>query len=243
MNKKTPVYYFSFRSPYSWIATRLLAERLTLDELARIEFVPYWEPDPPTLASLRERGGDHLYQPMSRAKHLYILQDVRRITRGLGLRHVWPVERNPSWEQPVLAYLAAEEDGRSAPFRAALYRARWEQGCDIHAPDVLARLAAECGIDPERVRAASTSPSARERALTLLLRAYQDDVFGVPFFLLGHDKFWGVDRLEAFIAALRGQPYRFGAGWPAPSAEPPPLPPDLVRQSGVLDTDTAGGCG
>src|SRR5262249_51612028 len=129
---KRPRYYFSFRSPYSWIATRILAERLSPNERERIEFIPYWEPAPKTLQALREQGGDFLYRPMSREKHLYILQDVKRLTRSLHLTHVWPIDRNPLWELPVLAYLIAEQCGQAECFRTAVYRARWEEGVDIH---------------------------------------------------------------------------------------------------------------
>lgn len=242
---KRPRYYFSFRSPYSWIASRILADRLSPEEREPIEFIPYWEPTPQTLEALREQGGDFLYRPMSREKHLYILQDVKRLTRSLNLTHVWPIDRNPVWELPVLAYLVAEQCGRAEIFRTAVYRARWEEGVDIHTPDVLVRLAADCGVDPQEVREAPESPAVREKAVSLLLRAWNDDVFGIPYFLLGHDRYWGVDRLAGFLAALRGQPFRFSlsADGESPSTEDTPLPPEIVQAVGSLNTDTVGGCG
>jgi hypothetical protein len=32
---------------------------------------------------------------------------------------------------------------------------------------------------------------------------YHDGVFGVPFFVHGREKFWGLDRLETFAESIR----------------------------------------
>jgi 2-hydroxychromene-2-carboxylate isomerase len=181
---------------------------------------------------------------MSREKHLYLLQDVKRIARALGYRHVWPVDREPDWERPVLAYLAAERVGAAKPFRESVFHSRWEVGDDVHSPEVLARLAVDCGVDPDAV-ARAPDADVVARAVNVLVRAWDDSVFGVPFFINGLDKFWGVDRIEGFVASLRGEPFRFGStppGRPNPAGDDvgsPEVRPDLP----VYDTDSAGGCG
>ncbi len=247
--KHNPRYYFSFRSPYSWIATRLIAERLTPEEHARIEFVPYWEPQPETLGLLHARGCDFLYQPMTREKHLYILQDVKRVTRSLGLKHVWPIDRDAVWEMPVKAYLVARQLGKAAQFRDAVYRARWEDNVNVHCSEVLERLGSECGIVPAEMHSAVASPVIEQEAVNSLAAAWHDGVFGIPFIKLGNDKFWGIDRLSAFIAALRGEPFHFErercAAEPVRAAaeENSALPLEVERAVGRFDTDAAGGCG
>lgn len=212
MKKRRPRFYFSFRSPFSWIAARLLDERLTPTEQAEIEYIPFWEPDPQTLSRLHELGGEFLYIQMSREKHLYILQDIKRMTRSLGYQHAWPIDESPWWELPNLAYLAAQRLGKAREFRDAIYRARWEGGANIHTVDVIRRVAAEVGLDPDRVAAAPDDPEIREEAAGALLRCYKDGVFGIPFLILGFEKFWGLDRVHPFIAAMRGTPYRYLAG-------------------------------
>src|SRR5262245_62169356 len=96
MGTKRPRFYFSFRSPYSWMAARLLEERLDPRPYG-IEYIPFWEPDEHTLSLLRSRGSDFLYTPMSRQKHLYILQDIKRIATGLGYSMAWPRDRGNLW--------------------------------------------------------------------------------------------------------------------------------------------------
>ncbi|MNY47161.1 hypothetical protein D3C86_1824050 [compost metagenome] len=57
-------------------------------------------------------------------------------------------------------------------------------------------------------------------------------MFGVPFFTVGREKFWGVDRLRDFMAAATGMP-AIDLSDPLSSDDSPP--PAIL--------DHAGGCG
>jgi 2-hydroxychromene-2-carboxylate isomerase len=196
-----PRFYFSFRSPYSWIAARVLHERC--DPHAHgLEYIPYWEPDGQTSAALAELGATVLYAPMSRQKHLYILQDVRRLARRLGYEHAWPVDSAPWWELPHLAYLEAQRRGRGLDFLWAVYDARWERGLDICRRETIRALAEQVGLEPTPLETAPDNPERRAEGVEALRRAHRDGVFGMPFFVDGRDRFWGVDRVELFIEAL-----------------------------------------
>jgi 2-hydroxychromene-2-carboxylate isomerase len=175
------------------------------DVAGRIEWLPFWEPDQPALDEL-ERGNVKLpYVPMSKEKHLYILQDVRRLARARGLEMVWPVDPAPRWEVSHLAYLAAERLGAGGEFIAETYRARWELGEDISDPGTVRRIGRTLGIDPEVLAGAHQDPEIREQGLAALDSLHRDGVFGVPFFITGFDKYWGVDRLPAFVEQLRAR--------------------------------------
>lgn len=203
MNKrKTPYFFFALRSPYSWIAFRLLQERHpALEE--RLHYVPFWEPDEQTSNLLHELGGDSPYAPMSKAKHLYILQDIKRLTTKLGYQMAWPVDREPWWDLPHLAYLAAQRLGKGKAFIGAAYRARWQENRDICHPDVIQSLATEIGVEPTVLVAAPESAEIRAQGAQALFLAYRKGVFGVPFFAYGYEKFWGVDRLEDFVESMK----------------------------------------
>jgi hypothetical protein len=64
---------------------------------------------------------------------------------------------------------------------------------------------------------------------------YRDGVFGVPFFVHGFDKFWGLDRVGGFVASLYGE------------LQADPLEGDLLLMANELvsagDGGHAGGCG
>ncbi|MEV6960344.1 DsbA family protein [Streptomyces sp. NPDC051207] len=223
--RRAPRWYFSFRSPYSWMAYRDLTDRYP-DVAEAIDWFPFWEPDEPTGHDLTERGIRLPYVPMSREKHLYILQDVRRLAGERDLEMVWPQDRDPRWEVSHLAYLVADRLGLGRPFVDAVYRARWEEGKDISDPAVMAGLATGLGLDPGPFASAATDPAVRAEGMAALERLHRDGVFGVPYFINGFDKYWGVDRLPAFVSRVRAQH----------------LPAGLLTATGA-DQGHAGGCG
>ncbi|MEV5241991.1 DsbA family protein [Streptomyces cinnamoneus] len=202
MAAKPPRWYFSLRSPYSWIAYRDLTENYP-DVADAIEWRPYWEPDDIGQKLLTEEGIQLPYVPMSKEKHFYILQDVRRLAAERGLTIAWPVDRDPNWDVSHLAYLLAEDEGRGRDFIGAAYRARWEQGLELWDRDVIARIGDELGLDGRRLANAADDAEVRQRGLVELRKVYRDGVFGAPFFIHRHDKFWGSDRLAGFVTAVR----------------------------------------
>ncbi|MFF7793100.1 DsbA family protein [Streptomyces sp. NPDC007991] len=231
--RRPPRHYFSFRSPYSWLAHRELTEHHPA--LARsLRRIPFWEPDALSQKLLTEAGGSFVYQPMSREKHFYILQDVRRLTRARGLDVSWPVDRDPHWEVPHLAWFAAARHGVDAAFTDAVFRARWLEGRDICDPAVVADIARDVGADPDEAAGAFDSDTYRAAGVEALLSISRDGVFGVPFFVAGAEKFWGLDRLAPFLAALDGS----GTGPAATEAPPAPVGPGEHADPGH-----AGGCG
>ncbi|WP_326640864.1 DsbA family protein [Streptosporangium sp. NBC_01755] len=224
-------WYFSLRSPYSWIAYRdLLAHHP--DVLAAVEWLPMWEPGEECSRLVAEQGIELPYTVMSKAKHLYILQDVRRLARARGLTMTWPVDKDPEWDVAHLGYLAALDEGKGEEFVAATYRARWENGLNISDPDVVAAVAKEIGLDPVRIAGAHEDPLMQARSVAYLKNIEKDGVFGVPMFMNGRDKFWGADRVLDFVASVRGT-------W-APQPEPIET---VVPPAAAGDAGHAGGCG
>ncbi|MFP3989082.1 2-hydroxychromene-2-carboxylate isomerase [Streptomyces sp. E11-3] len=236
--RRPPRFYFSLRSPYSWLAWRDLRERYP-GAAAAVEWVPFFEPDEQSRKLLAEAGGSFPYTPMSAAKHRYILQDVRRLANERGLTVSWPVDRKPVWEVPHLGYLVAERYGEGPRYIELAARARWTEGLDICDPAVIAGFGSELGLDGEELAAAAWDAGMRARGVEVLLEIERDGVFGVPFFTDHFDKYWGVDRLPAFAAAVRA---RTDARVPADDSRPA----DDVRtpdDSRTVDDGHAGGCG
>jgi 2-hydroxychromene-2-carboxylate isomerase len=224
---RQPRLYFSFRSPYSWMALHRIATARP-DYAERILLVPYWDPDPTTAAALLARDAELHYTQMSKAKHLYILQDTKRIAARLGLSMAWPIDIDPWWEVPHLAWLRARRQGDEARLYDALCAARWGRGENICEPDVLRKAADAAGLDGTLLAGAVDDPEIRAEGVDCLVRAYDDDVFGIPYGTVGRNRFWGLDRVDGFLQALEA----------TVETEPDPVP---VARS--YDWDTAGGCG
>ncbi|GAA1221574.1 hypothetical protein GCM10009578_075090 [Streptomyces rhizosphaericus] len=219
---KVPRFYFNFRSPYSWIAYRDLMDRYP-DVAQAVEWHLWWEPDADGERRMAEHGHHFPYSAMSREKHLYILQDVRRLTTDRGLAVSWPVDHDPVWEVPHLPYFLALDAGLGPAWIERVYRARWQEGRDICDRTTIAEIAEELGLSAERAAAAADDEELRGgRGLRALLAVSDAGAFGVPFFTHGYDKFWGVDRLAAFVASVRsGSGSGSGAGTGARSRDTP----------------------
>ncbi|MFJ4435752.1 2-hydroxychromene-2-carboxylate isomerase [Streptomyces sp. NPDC088923] len=230
---KTPRFYFSLRSPYSWLAYRkVMTEHRDLAE--RLEWVPFFEPDPLSARLLEEQGGRFPYSEMSREKNRYVLQDVGRLTKALGIEVTWPVDRDPVWEVPHLAYLVAARQGRGHDYIDAVYRARFGEGRDICDRNTIEDIGRELGIDPHPLSRAADRPEERAEGIRILLDVCKDGVFGVPFLVHGYTRYWGIDRLDAFVEHLRSQEE------PAASV---PRELTAVGMGTATDDGHAGGCG
>ncbi|MGT2533053.1 DsbA family protein [Streptomyces nojiriensis] len=231
---KTPRFYFSLRSPYSWLAYREITT-FHPDLVEQLEWVPFFEPDELSARLLTEQGGRFPYSAMSREKNRYVLQDIGRITKARGLSVTWPVDREPVWEVPHLAYLVAARHGRGHDFIDAVYRARFGRGRDICDPATIEDVAFEIGLEPRELARASDVPEVRAEGIRILLDVCRDGVFGVPFFVHGFSRFWGIDRLDDFVAHLRDR--EVPAGF-----VPEPLTAVGLGARATEDAH-AGGCG
>ena len=82
---------------------------------------------------------------------------------------------------------------------------------------------------------ATAATEIRAEGADGLVRAYEEDVFGVPYVFYRRQRYWGLDRVDLFLEeyARPDQASRERAG-------PGALAPIPV---GAYDTDTAGGCG
>ncbi|HEV2887131.1 MAG TPA: DsbA family protein [Jatrophihabitans sp.] len=196
---RRPRLYFSLRSPYSWLTVQRLREVApNLSEV--MDCVPYWDPDERTNAALAERGGEFHYVQMSRAKHLYMLMDTKRLAQQRDIAMAWPVDVDSWWELPHLAWLQARHLGREWQFYDAITEARWGRGDDICTPEVVRAAAEQAGLNPDLAVLAADDPEIRAEAVGCLYQAYLDDVFGIPYVKFGPHRFWGLDRMDAFLS-------------------------------------------
>ncbi|MFD5392017.1 2-hydroxychromene-2-carboxylate isomerase [Streptomyces sp. NPDC127074] len=242
--KRRPRLYFNLRSPFSWMGLKRLEERFPQAPEV-IEYYPYWDPDEKTRAALEERDSGFHYTQMSKAKHLYILQDTKRLSTRYGYTMSWPVDIDPWWELPHLAWLKARHLGRERDFYAAVSAARWERGENICDTEVLHRVAEAAGFDGDEMVAAAHDPALRAEGVDALAAAYDDDVFGIPYFKVGRHRFWGLDRVDGFLDELIPALRKAGVDVvePVPEAIDDQMPAALLERVGAYDSDSAGGCG
>lgn len=234
---KNPRWYFSLRSPYSWFAYRDLTEKYP-DVADAIEWIPFFEPDQRSLDMLAEVDTELAVVAMARAKNFYILQDTKRMAAARGWKMTWPIDREPVWEICHFGWFVAEDAGKGREYCHRVYQARWEQSLDVSDRGVIREIAADLGIDPDATANASDDPAMRERGRETLVRCAKDGMFGVPFFINGRNKYFGVDRLRAFVADVRGHGYdEIEQAWDAEELNFPEF------SAPGADHGHAGGCG
>jgi 2-hydroxychromene-2-carboxylate isomerase len=140
-------------------------------------------------------------------RQAYRLVELARWRDALGVPlNVQPKHAAASGDVGSRWIVAATEANAEAAlaFAGAVLRARWAEERDAADAEVLGACAASCGFDPGAVaeRAGSAEVAARYDAFTQEAIAAQ--VFGVPWYVVDGEPFWGQDRLD-FVARKLAQ--------------------------------------
>jgi len=138
------------------------------------------------------------------AKLAYMWRDIERRAAMYGLPARVPAPY-PLAQRDVanrVAVLAATE-GWVADYARATYRHWFQDGLEPGSEPNLSDSLLEIGQVPELVlaRATSTEISTAYRVATEEARTL--GIFGSPTFVVGHELFWGDDRLDDAIAWYR----------------------------------------
>ncbi len=182
--------YFAFRSPYSWMATeRIAQEGIAIDPVAFIK--PPADTPPPNPIT-------------SPAKGAYVAKDVVRLAKRLGFDFALPDPFDIDFVRPNNVFRLAKEEDKALAFMLAAYRARFVGGLNISEDDVLCDIAVEAGLDPDATLVAADSTDLRARSCMELEKTLEiDRPFGVPFFVYQGEPFWGQDRIDLLLEAVR----------------------------------------
>lgn len=192
-------YYLAPQSPFVYLAGTRPAE-IAARNGVEIRYRPL------DVASLFPRTGGRVRAERHPSRLAYALQDRERQAGRLGL----PIDREPMFRDAnpapaSYAIIAAQAAGGGdiGALVAGFSRAVWVEGRDISDDAVIRALLAHTGFDPAvadrgMLMAAETYSANLEEAVSR-------GVFGVPFFVLGDQMFWGQDRLEDLDLYLSGR--------------------------------------
>jgi 2-hydroxychromene-2-carboxylate isomerase len=185
-------FYFSFRSPYAWLAAERLEAELGNLGVA-IERLPIY-PTPDVFPN------DPAAMP---DKIAYTVQDIARLTRERGLTVRFPPPGDPDWALSHAAFLGAPRLDGEHRFMLALFRKRFCEGLDLGQESVIAAAARDAGVNPDSILAAAHSPGLRAEAAAGWRRGVERDrIFGVPSFVYAGKLYWGQDRMHFLRSAV-----------------------------------------
>lgn len=188
MSKQSPMsdttvrIFFNFRSPYCYLVSRSLFERL---DKYRID------------VEWRSLAGWDGRSPPERAKVKVPLtrQDVARWCKRLGV----PFNPPPITTDPTPAAMvafAAEAAGKLPDFVKAVLWREWAEGGDIGDTAVLTEVADGVGLSADTVAGALANADYTQRLADNWALAGELGVIGVPSFVVGDQIFWGNDRVD-----------------------------------------------
>ena len=188
---KTVRFYFSFRSPFAWLAF-LQAPRALESLPVDLERIPLFPPP--------DYPNDPAAVP---AKLEYIAQhDLPRLARAYGLEVAPLASMDIDWMRPHAMWIYADQHEAGDAFGQELFSARFSRSQDLADERVLAAAARAAGLDPEKALAAGQDPTYHAHVGKGIAKALEDGVFGVPFFTYQGERFWGHDRLGWLVRSI-----------------------------------------
>ena len=188
---RTPIYFFfSFRSPYSYLAAPrvfALADCYDVDVVFR------------GVIPMAMRG-----QAVPREKGLHTLRDVKREAMRLGM----PFGRihDPLGDGAMRCLLVAEhavDVGRERDFVIEASHGIWAEAVDVASPAGLRLVCERAGLEWRACMAALEDPRMRWRVEENTEALARIGHWGVPVLVLDGELFWGQDRIEDLETALR----------------------------------------
>jgi 2-hydroxychromene-2-carboxylate isomerase len=199
--------FWSFRSPYSHLATPRLVEIARRgDVAAKMRFV--------RPLALRERD----FFERARPQWLpYLMRDMFREGQRLGIAIGPPrpdpvimdlstgkvAEAQPLMERLMALGVAAEEVGRGLAFAAEVSPAIWGGAENWHEGDTLADAAKRSGLDlGDMQRWAAANPAIVAERIAANEAAHVAHHWGVPLMTLDGEPFFGQDRIDALLWRL-----------------------------------------
>lgn len=204
--------FWSFRSPYSYLAAPRLAE-IARDYDVEMRVRPVYP------LAVRVEG---FFKRQDRRWPMYVARDAFRTAQMLGLPF-GPPRPDPivmdfasgevAEDQPYIGRLthlgqAAVEAGRGLPFIVEISRLIW--GGDVQGwdqGDHLARATARAGLDLEHLERTVATEGDRLEAAIQQSHARLEEVghWGVPTMVFQDEPFFGQDRIETLLWRMRQQ--------------------------------------
>lgn len=179
---ETPLeFFFSFRSPYSYLAAEALREALTA-----LSMPLHVRPVLP----MAMRG-----MKVPSRKRLYIVRDVKREADRLGLpfgRIADPI--GVGAERCLTVFQLAEGAEQQLDFLVAASRAVWAEAVDVATDDGLRQVCERAGVTWARAADKLAAGMDLEAAETNRSALFAAGLWGVPSYRWGGFSTWGRDR-------------------------------------------------
>ncbi len=186
--------WFEFASTYSY----LTASRVE-DVVRRSGLEMQWRPF--LLGPIfRDKGWETSPFVLDPVKGAYMWRDMERRALQVGL----PFKKPEKWPMnPILAArvaTAAVNEPWCGAFVRGVFEAQYVHGQDISDARVIGTVLSDCGLEPVFWLARANDETIKSELRIRTDEARGHNIFGAPSFIVGHELFWGDDRLEDAVA-------------------------------------------
>ena len=198
-------YYFSLQSPWAYIGHKLFRDVVGTHGL-KVNHKPV------VLVDLFSETGGLPLLKRHPVRQRYRLVELQRWRDKRGLKfHLQPANWPFNARLADGLVLAAIEAGHDPdPFLRRAFAAIWEDELNLADAATLIRLADACGLPGNVLAERSGSDDVEKTYEQNRQDALAADVFGSPAYVLDGEVFWGQDRIELLVDALKSgrAPYR-----------------------------------
>ena len=196
-------FYFDFISPFGFFAS------LRIDKLAaEYGLTANWHSMLLGVSVVKVMGMKPLLDvPL---KGAYIKRDALRYARRHRIALARDVSAPPSDPRPAgraFNWLLEYQSESARPFAQKTFAAYWLQNRDIAAPEVLAEILDGVGLTGATFAAGIASEEAGRLLRANVEVSLARGVFGSPFFIVGGEPFFGVEKMELL------EDWLAGGGW------------------------------
>ena len=187
----TVEFFVEFSSPYNYIAVNQIDEVATKNGVEAI-----WRPI--SLGHVWKSIEANNVGPNSIPQKMdYINMDSGRSAKMAGLPMakpaVFPVDAKLA--RLIFYRVSRKNTTLAKEFAKGVSRQLWAESKEITTPEHLMELAKSLGISETDVMAAANDTDAKADVIAATTAAVESGCFGVPWFKVGTQVFWGADRI------------------------------------------------
>ncbi|MEQ8603601.1 MAG: 2-hydroxychromene-2-carboxylate isomerase [Marivibrio sp.] len=195
---RTVAYFFSHASPWSFMGHRRLID-LCAEVDAALDLRSI------SVADVFPKTGGLPLKDRPPERQSYRMAELKRWPQKLGLEIVlepkfFPVDDKPSGR---LAVAAARRGVDVGPLSERIMSGVWQREENIADLDALKRMAEDVGLDGDGLVEESLTEAASQGLADNGARALRGGCFGVPWYEVDGEPFWGQDRLDMLAERLR----------------------------------------
>ena len=193
MSAPRPEFYFDFGSPNAYLAYRVLP---AIEARTGTRFLHV----PVLLGGIFKATNNQ--SPVQAFAHVpsKLAYEQLEMQRFIARHGLGEFQMNPHFPVNTLLIMrgavAADLDGRLAPYEEAVFRHMWADPKKMDDPEVVRAALDASGLDGARLLARTQDADVKQTLLAATERAVARGVFGLPAFFVGDAMYFGKDRLR-----------------------------------------------